>query len=492
MDERSQHGYPQQHQLPQEHGHAMPQAAAATPWPSYAPPRADAPIAGHAPYPGPAPQQQPAQYAPQPQQFAQSQQPNLPSMQQFQYAANGYVLPGAGQAHGAPMSAHGGTIGVAQPQQQPGMAGHGMPMPPQAQPMHQHAAPQSMPMHGGAMPMPAPMPMHGGAMPAHGGAAPAAMLDANGKPQAWAFPTPNGLQLVQPGASSMAHGSGAHAMAAPGAPMARRMRWETIVPVLAVICLIAAIGLFMHDFDRITGRDAGSTAPSAETTKQVDADDAAAPKADTPDVQATIDQATALFEQGKFDESANLLHAVLEGDSPDPAAVALHEKVDAANAREDALLTRLATERRGKRWSAVVTTIGQVEQLRPLDRQLVSLRTRARAAIKQAAARAKAKAAAERAAAKQRNSGPSTNGGGSGGGANHAGHANPPAAGGGAGANTGARPPAEVPKGSIPSVPNVPNPSGAGGGVVGGGQAAETMCAARAPRHGGEDHSHTC
>ncbi len=470
MDERSQHGYPQQPPQSTAPEHApMPQQAGASPWPNYAPPVPNAPIAGHAPYPGPAPQQH----------------QQLPTMQQFQYAADGYVLPGAGQSQGSPMSAHGGTIGVAQPHHVPGMpmvnGGHQMQPHGLAQ---QHAQPQQF-----AQPQPQhfPQPHQQHAQPHAFGAgalAPHPMHDANGQPQSWAFPTPNGLQLVQPGTSSMAH-PGAHA-GMPGAATARRMRWETIVPILAVLCLVAAIGLFLHDFDRITGRDA-KTAPSAETTTQADV---AAPKAETPDVQATIDDANAKFQLGRFDEAANLLHPLLDVAKPDPAAVALHDKVDAASARNAALLKRLSGERAGKRWTAVIGTIGQIEKLRPLDRPLVSLRTRARAAVKAAkAARAK-ELAAQQAAAKLRAASPSTNGGG--GHAGHAGHTMPPVAGGNTGSSSNVRPPANVPQGSIPTVPNVPNPAGSNPGVVGGGQAAETMCdVTRTPRHNGEDHG-TC
>ena len=499
MDERSQHGYPAQQpqqQLSPEHAHAMPpHHAAPSPWPSYAQPQHGAPIAGHAPYPGPGGQAAPAPGAPT----------HLPSMQQFQYAGAGYVLPGAPADHGAPMSSHGGTIGMPQPpmaqphghaqqfahQQQsqahPHAAQHHAP--PAAPQFAQHAMQQGMqqaPLQYAAMPSHAPQ--HPAGMPHYGAGATAPAFDPNAQPQAWAFPTPQGLQLVQPGGAPAMH-------AAQGAPaaarMARRMKWETIVPIAAVLLLVVAIGVFVYDFDRMTGRD--GSAPSTETTKQVDADPAgtseaaAPPAAETPDVQATVDQAQALFTQGKFDEAADMLHPVLDGPSPDPAAMALHDKVDSANAREDALLKRLAGERRGKRWTAVVGTIGQIEQLRPLDRQLVSLRSRARAAAKQAKAKAAAKAEAAKLAAQRAAAAPSTQGGGAAGG--HTGHKTPPVAGGNMGASTGARPPANVPKGSIPQVPNVPNPTGgAGAGVVGGGQAAETMCDVRAPRHAGEDH----
>jgi len=311
------------------------------------------------------------------------------------------------------------------------------------------------------------------AQPHHGAPAMAApaMQDPYAQPQAWAFPTPQGMQMVQPGAApSMVPGT--LPVGVQATTVGRRVRWETIVPALAVVCLVAAIGLFMHDFDRITGRDAaaGTSSEQASDATVADADSAATGggTATTPaDASKVVAQATALFRQGRFDESADLLHPVLDGPSPDPAAVALHDKVDAANTREDALLARLAKERASSKWTAVVVTIGQIERLRPLDARLISLRTRARAAAKVA----RSKAVAARAAAARKNAGPSASGAG---GSHAGGTHSPPATGARPPASTGAtpRPPASVPSGSMPPRPDAPNPSPGGGanaGVTGGG-----------------------
>ncbi len=82
-------------------------------------------------------------------------------------------------------------------------------------------------------------------------------------PQAWAFQTPHGLQLVQPGtvaamAPTPVEGRHSHRMR-------RRVRWETIVPMVAVLCLVASIGFFIHDFDRITGRDTNQESAASST-----------------------------------------------------------------------------------------------------------------------------------------------------------------------------------------------------------------------------------
>ncbi|MCW2927903.1 MAG: hypothetical protein JWM86_1871 [Thermoleophilia bacterium] len=352
MDERSQHqapAYPQQ-QVDQT-------ALAPAPWPQYAPPQHGAPMAGHVPHAAPMQQQ----YAQPHQQYAQAQPAAPgPTMQQFQYAAQGFVLPGSASNQQPQMSAHGGMIG----------------------------APQQADFQ------------HGQAMPLVNGTA-AAFDPALQQAQTWAFPTPHGMQLVQQGAPAHVpmpqHVPGlaghAHPQQYAQQPLAvvqgaglsippatrRRMRWETIVPAAAVACLCAAIWLFISDFDRITGRDS-TGAPASQQVAGVGSD-AATKDAGAGDAAEIVKEATALYEQGSFDDAANLLHPILDGDSPDPAAVALHDKVDAANERNKALLTRLSAQRRGKQWGGVVATVGLLEQLRPLSPDLVTLRTQATRAI---------------------------------------------------------------------------------------------------------------
>jgi hypothetical protein len=354
-----------------------------------------------------------------------------PSMQQFQYAANGFVLPGAPQGE-APMSAHGGTIGMAQP--------HG-----------------SVPA--GSMPM-----LNGG-----GSAAAAATPDPYARPQAWAFATPQGMQLVQGGATAQPaiqyqqqyqqamHVAGA-AHGAPTGHAKRRMRWETIIPAAAVACLVAAVALFVSDFDRITGRvGSSSNQSSTQVASTTPAD--ATPAATTPTTPvatpatdaAAIAAARKLFAKGQFDEAANLVHPLVERATPNRVAVALHARIDAAGDRNTALLTRLSKLRRDKQWTGVVSTINALAALRPLSSDLVALRARARQASLQASRHVAS---------------PSTSVGSS-----HT-HVAAPPAGGTGNSSTGARPPATVPTSSLPPRPDAPNPissHGTGAGAVGGG-----------------------
>lgn len=407
MDERH-HPYPQQPQHLDPRGVLAPapaHAQASAPWPGYRQPSVGVPVAGHAPVPSPA--AQPGQY---------------------QYVASeGFVQPGAPGGHAQPMSAHAGMIG--------------MPM----QPSH----PDAMPMlHGSARHAVVQQPTSA-AMPAAG--APHAQV------QAWAFPTPQGLQLVQPGWNEPAS-SPAGAAPQPGV---RRLKWETIVPGAAVTCLIAAVALFVSDFDRITGRD--SAAPiTASSTKQATASETAPvdARADEGVTAATLQEATALFEAGRFDQASNMLHPLLDAETPSSEAAALHDRIEVAAQRNDALLAQLQRQRRAGKWTAVIATVGQIEALRPLSPTLVKVRQQARAAIKARAARERARAVA----AKRRAAAPSRS------------RAGAPPAGGRRGGATTVRPPASTPAApsSIPPRPDAPNPirnTGSGASAVGGGAA---------------------
>jgi hypothetical protein len=396
MDERPHNGqhYPQ-----------PPQQSHVAPWPTDAAPSAHAPISDQMPH---APQAQ-------------------PSAQQFQYAASGYVLPGAPQGQ-APMSAHGGTIGMAQP----------------------HAAPA------GSMPM------------LNGGAAAAAAQDPFAQPQAWAFPTPQGMQLVQGGPAAQHHQQYQQHQHAPTSMMAmapaatavraqRRLRWETIIPAAAMACLVAAVALFISDFDQITGRES-STPSAAQVGAKSPATIPTTPAATEPTGSGTTDAeaiaaARKLFAKGQFDEAKHLVHPLVARATPNAVAVALHARIAAASARNTALLTRLSKQRREQQWSGVVSTINALAALRPLSADLTALRIRA----KQAASASTHHAAA-----------PSTNVGST----KRTHGATPPAAGGTGHATTGARPPASVAPSAMPPRPDAPNPisgHGTGAGAVGGG-----------------------
>lgn len=526
MDERAQHGYPQHH----ADARGSEQPAAPAPWPSFQSPPYGAPVQGQAPYPGPnAHAQQQAspyppvqQHAPAPQQLpagrqAAPQQPfpdvapqHQAQSMQYQYAP-AFVMPGTPSADGQPMSAHGGMIGL--PGQQPpadampmlhgGAAHHGHAQQP---PQHQSAPPQHGGQHG-AHGMAAHHP-HGAPAPQyaphqamhtqpHASMHGATAMDPYAQPQAWAYPTPNGLQLVQPGTQPPAVAAAAQA---PGAR--RRMKWETIVPAAAVACLIAAIGLFISDFDRITGRDSLSTGTQAASSEQAkDTDDAASGSGDgtAEDTEAVLEEADALFVDGRFEDAANLLHPLLDVDSPDPKVVELHDRIDAAGERNTALLAQVQRQRRAGNWAGVIGTIGQLEQLRPLSPNLTQLRGSARRAMvtQRAVRRAKglvgqgrdgdalrvidtalkagpsrqlsklrSQIMQRRAAAARRSNAGSGGGGGA--------ATSPPAAGGNRTGGSTARPPATpVNPGSRPPVPNVPNPNtsgaGAGAGAVAGG-----------------------
>jgi hypothetical protein len=278
--------------------------------------------------------------------------------------------------------------------------------------------------------------------------------------QAWAYSTPSGLQLVHPGPTPVMVDP--RSSATTGAGMRRRIRWETIVPMIALTCLVAAVGVLVADFDQITGRDVGAAGPqpaaAAPAPAQADAASSKKVPAGTDTASDTISQARSLLAKGRFADARNMLRPLVAMTPPNAQAVKLSASATAAGARNQALLRKLATQRRSSDWSGVIATIGALEQVRPLSIDLKKLRGNAIRARRAQAVRRKAALQQRVAAAKAptRASGP------------------PPAGGQPRPSAGSARPPANVPAGGIPARPDLPNPTGGGGGAaaVGGGPAA--------------------
>lgn len=331
------------------------------------------------------------------------------------------------------MAAHGGVIGMAPPaaHQQP-PAGY----PLQHSYLPQPAAP-APPRHHHHAPLHVQHPQH----PGHpqGAAVPVA-TDAFSQPQAWSFATPHGMQLVQGGAPTTPEPTAAARVAA-----SRRIRWETIVPAVAVLCFVAAAALFVADFDRITGKDDSATLSSGRAGET--ASDSAgggggaveAPTAvSTEEARAVLRESGAMFRNGRFAQARVLLDPLVNGDAPSAAAVAMLERIDQAAASNRMLVRQLGRQQQRGQWQAVLGTLDQIEKLRPLGADLQSLRTKARSQLarQRAAARARASRRAEA-----------------------------PRTGGIPDLPTTVRPPASVPAGALPPRPDAPNTGGGGGGA---------------------------
>ena len=339
--------------------------------------------------------------------------PAQPSTHQFQQAAAGFVLPGAVSGQ-APMAAAGGFIGT----------------------------------------------------PGSNTAA----------PQAWAFPTPTGLQLIQHGPSKQIRpypeGTGPQAprpaggAAQPQAPAAggahavrHRLRWETIVPFVAIMCLVALVSLFITHFDAITGSEPSATSSASSRSAQPAI--GAAPRLGTALVEAgatpkeRIATATRLLRAGSFEEAAATLDPLLAQTTPPPAALRVDARIAASSARNRMLLTRLTRQQAKHDWKGALVTLGQLKRLRPLSAALLADARQARAKLLLAKTRSRARV---RAAAPARTAAPST----------ARSQAAPPS-GGELAATPSSRPPSSVPTGSLPPRPDAPNTGGGGGGAVAGG-----------------------
>ncbi|MEO6867474.1 MAG: tetratricopeptide repeat protein, partial [Gaiellales bacterium] len=350
-----------------------------------------------------------------------------------------------------------------------------------------------------------------GAMPqlnGYGHGAAAGMGAAQQQPQTWAFPTPQGMQLVYPGAGQQLvpgtapYGAGAGAATALAIPAARRhrLRWETIIPGAAIVLFLAAVALFISDFDRITGRDARGDAAKVTAAAAAATPSVAGPAAASSEV---LNEAQALFAAGQFEDAANLLFPLLDTTAPDAKATALNDKIEAAATKNARLLKQATKQRKAGAWSELAATIGSLEQLRPLTPSLTKLRATAtrNARIDTALARAGALAkqgrtaeamtvinkalkagpnrrlSALRSKLKAASARPSKAAGVAGGGARSergtaAAPTSPPVAGGSRptkapNATPAIKPPANVPGGSLPKLPSVPNPvASAGGGAA--------------------------
>lgn len=352
-----------------------------------------------------------------------------PTLQQFQQAGAGFVLPGAPSGH-PPMSAAQGFVGDPQPPYAAPAQAWGFPTPNGMQ-LVQH----------GALPVYQPLPA-GHAQPQPLQASPQ---------QPW----------LQPAAATLAAAPALEAPAAAGAApqrMGRRVRWETIVPAVAIMCFVAAVGLLIADFDSITGR--AKPATSARTTTPVGGAGASDPAAtgDAPldgavpagDAGATasakqlLAESRAYLAKGNFEAAATTLDPLLAADAPLPAVTRLSTKVAAAATRNRSLLQQLTRQQSAKDWAGAVVTIGQLKALRPLSPQLAAdlRQARAKLLLAKTTARTAPKASPSNASSQRAPATP------------------------GAARGSGAKPPSAVPSNTLPPRPDAPKPAGnaAGGG----------------------------
>jgi len=304
--------------------------------------------------------------------------------------------------------------------------------------------------------------------------------------------------------------------------------------VVAVLCLFAAVAVFIADFDRMTGRTGGDTGSQARSAKSeeatsVDATTETAEPTDGADAAQVVAEVSAMMDEGRYDEARVLLAPLLDIAEPDPAVVELSTQLEASAARHTALVQRIDAQKAGKRWSGVIESINQLEELHPIDAAFQQLRVTAGveraharatalmklgrltaaatvvdAALKQGPSPKLERLRAEIRAKYSATSTPATvpattmSGGGAHSGGTHP--TSPPTPGGRPASTTGARPPANVPAGALPPRPDAPNPGATGGGsptgqpaTTGNGAAAGTamVCpaAARTTRHAGEQHT---
>lgn len=203
-------------------------------------------------------------------------------------------------------------------------------------------------------------------------------------------------------------GGGMHALNSPAMRIVgyrRRIRWENIVPTMAVAAFIIAGVLFSQGFDQIFQR--GKYAPAAQVSasaagasvkKKTPADGAMS----SADIALKLDQASQLMQRGDYAAAGMILHPMMELASREPKIGTMHEELDRREALNTTLTAKLERQVASSRWPAALKTLQQIEQLMPLTPQQLELRTTAQTAGATAAAAAAKPKAAEAALAKAR------------------------------------------------------------------------------------------
>jgi hypothetical protein len=276
----------------------------------------------------------------------------------------------------------------------------------------------------------------------------------------YAYPTPHGMQVVQAPAAAMASGE-----------TKSRMRWENIVPALALVSFIVLCITLAVTWDDIqaarNGEPAAKTSTERNAAPSTTSDDAAADDAAMDATkELSADEITPLLEKseehlaaGRFDDATAVLHPLMAQADDYPAISTLHDRIDAARTKNDELLGTLGRQMQTQKWGLALATLDQIKALRPLTPELRAMKDKARAKL---AERQRAEAAAKRPATNARPASVNPAGGGTGSG--------------------GAPPTSSPPMTSPPPRPAGANPSGGGigapqpGVVAGGGGTTGADC----------------
>jgi hypothetical protein len=285
--------------------------------------------------------------------------------------------------------------------------------------MQQPAAPAAQPAWGMAAPphapQMAPIPQHYAPMQQQH-ASQATLMPPHVEGGGFAYPTAQGMQIVQQpqhgGMVATAHmpmanpGAIAAAPASADAAARKRMRWEVIVPTgTAIVLLVTAIVVFTN-FDRITGSGAGASAGGHASRNPAAADDgmnmedmAAMAKTIDPDKipdilksntqeapdptlspaegRAAVAKSKQLVKLGRYDEALATIAPLAKGDTIPPVVSRLRTQIAANSKSNDELLARLGRARTAGDWKDVLATLARIQRLHPLTAAQTELKATA-------------------------------------------------------------------------------------------------------------------
>ncbi len=142
-----------------------------------------------------------------------------------------------------------------------------------------------------------------------------------------------------------------------------------VVFACAAVALIAAVALFVRDYEEIFGagkdKKARSVVVDSEKDKKTQ-DDAASIEA-----EAALSKAEELSDNGRFEAALAALDA---SGVKDERAVILRERILDSQKRNDELLAQLGEQVSAKEWAKVIETVDELETLRPLTAKLKNQR----------------------------------------------------------------------------------------------------------------------
>ena len=169
----------------------------------------------------------------------------------------------------------------------------------------------------------------------------------------------------------------------PEKPSRVRVRWDNVMIVLVVMAIVAFAGVafILINAGRATDAPRPEGADTSPTTAVADEATADAGALDLDDARGLVDDARALMTEARWDEAAEHL-ALVPVDMRDQMDVASVEQ-ELAEARElhEGLRAQVTAMVEARRWVDARAALTQLEDMAPLDQELLDMRATVLAAL---------------------------------------------------------------------------------------------------------------